>query len=428
MTSFRVCSLLALRALVCAGAGFSSAAASGQTLATLHQFNGADGAATASRLIAGPGGVLYGATPKGGAIDCGTIFSLTPPATAGGTWAFKLLYDFPEGQAACTPIGALQLGAGGQLYGAAAGGASNSGAVFELDPPATEGAPWQFQTLHAFTYQGIGTTPPDGGPVIDANGVLYGTLGTSNGGAVYALTPPATKGGAWTETLIFTGSGTNNSNPAPFGSLLAHAGGLTGIACPGTGQTCNLISLSPPTGNTGAWTSSVLLGLPYNATVNTDLVADSNGNLFGTSPFFGAGNTGDVFELSPPATAGQAWTYKEIFAFAGGFANGGEPTAGVTFDANGALWGVAATAGTDTSIGLLYSLTPPTSSQGTWTYQPAYSFTGGKDGGVLAGGLVLGADGGLYGATNSGGVAGGQLFPTFGYSKFGYGTLFGYTP
>jgi hypothetical protein len=428
MTSVRPWSLMMVRAIFGAAAVLGGASARGQTLATLHKLTGADGAAPAARLIAGPGGVLYGVTPRGGAINCGMIFALTPPAAAGANWAFAQLYDFPDAQAACAPVGPLVRGAGGQLYGAAGGGASNGGVVFELAPPATAGAAWQFQTLHAFTSQGVGTTPPDGGPVIDANGVLYGTLGGSIAGAVYSLTPPAKKGGTWTEALLFSAGGYQSSNPAPFGSLLLHTGGLYGIACPGSGQTCNLVSLSPPAGGTGTWTLSVLLALPYGSTdVNTDLVADSSGDLFGTSPLGGSGNAGDVFELSPPASAGESWTYKELFAFASSFASGGEPTAGVTFDAHGALWGVASTAGTATSVGLVYSLTPPTG-QGSWTYHAAYSFSGGADGGGPAGGLVLGADGGLYGTTQTGGGAQDQLFPTSGYSRFGYGTIFGWTP
>ncbi len=412
---------------------FAAAQASGQTLTSVHKFAGSDGAFTgnrgatpASRMIAGPGGVLYGVTPQGGAINCGTIFALTPPAAAGQKWSFKLLYDFPNMQAGCGPVGPLALGAAGQLYGAAGGGQSHDGVVFELVPPASEDAAWQFQTLHAFTYQGPATTGP-GAPVIGANGVLYGTLGSYFDGAVYSLTPPATEGGSWTEALIFTASGVNSSNPAPFGNLLAYPGGLYGVACPGYGETCNLVSLSPPASGTGTWTLSVLLALPYCATCfYPDLVADSSGDLFGASQTFGAGGAGDVFELSPPAAAGQSWTYRDVFAFPASCANGCYPSAGVTLDAHGALWGV--TTGSIAGVGVVYSLTPPSGGQGSWTYQEAYSFSGGADGGPPGAGLVLGADGGLYGPTESGGGAKDQLFPTFGYSGFGYGTVFGWTP
>ncbi len=432
MTSVRAWSLASVRVIVGAASLFGAVHARGQALTTLHKFAGADGAfsrpyggASDFRMIAGPGGVLYGVTPFGGAINCGTIFALTPPA-AGRGWSFKTLYDFPNRQAGCSPAGPLVLGANGQLYGTAGGGASNGGVVFALDPPASQGASWQFQTLHSFTYQGIGTENPAGGPVIGANGVLYGTLGNYFAGAVYALTPPATEGGNWTEALVFTSNGANNSNAAPFGSLLAGAGALYGIACPGEGQSCNFVSLSPPAGGSGAWTLSVLAGLPYAATaVNTDLVADSSGDVFGTSIDYGANNAGSVFEVSAPASAGQGWTYRDLFDFSGSCAGGCYPPAGVTFDAHGALWGVAGGAGT---IDLLYSLTPPSSGQGSWTYQEAYGFTGGTDGGGLHGGLVLGADGGLYGTTSYGGGAHDQLFPTFGYSFFGYGTVFGWTP
>ena len=78
-----------------------------------------------------------------------------------------------------------------------------------------------------------------------------------------------------------------------------------------------VFELSPPTIADEAWTETVLhsftAGIPYVA--NSDggnpraaLIADSKGNLFGTTEYGGASGVGTVFELSPPANAGGAWT------------------------------------------------------------------------------------------------------------------------
>jgi hypothetical protein len=93
---------------------------------------------------------------------------------------------------------------------------------------------------------------PSAGVVLGENGVLYGTTGyggsaTSgspcvylpganvvNGcGTVYALTPPATPGGAWTETVLqsFTGQNGDGANPGPL--VMSSSGVLYGVATSG---------------------------------------------------------------------------------------------------------------------------------------------------------------------------------------------------
>jgi hypothetical protein len=74
-----------------------------------------------------------------------------------------------------------------------------------------------FATIYNFTGapSGCGTTgqpacdgaTPDARVLTGANGVLYGTTqtgGTANGGTVFELRPPASPGGAWTETVIYS--------------------------------------------------------------------------------------------------------------------------------------------------------------------------------------------------------------------------------
>jgi len=60
----------------------------------LYNFSDTPAAAPNSGVAIGPGGVLYGTTPDGGAFNAGAVCSLTPPATAGGAWTENVLYSF----------------------------------------------------------------------------------------------------------------------------------------------------------------------------------------------------------------------------------------------------------------------------------------------------------------------------------------------
>src|SRR6516162_2042336 len=76
--------------------------------------------------------------------------------------------------------------------------------------------------------------------------------------------------------------------------------------------------------------------------IDSDLVMDSAGNLYGTSVQGGDFGGGTVFALSP---SGSSWVHKVLYSFTGG-ADGGEPYKGVTLDAQGNLYGTAVTGGT----------------------------------------------------------------------------------
>ena len=66
----------------------SATGALAQTLNTLHTFSigTGDGEFPYGGLIFDAQGALYGTTADGGANGLGTVFKLTPPATAGGSW------------------------------------------------------------------------------------------------------------------------------------------------------------------------------------------------------------------------------------------------------------------------------------------------------------------------------------------------------
>lgn len=98
------------------------------------------------------------------------------------------MYAFPYMGDLVSP-GTLALGESGILYGAInLGGSSEAGTVFALEPPSSAGGVWTEVVLHTFS-------GPDGeealGVAIGSGGVLYGTTfrGGINGyGTVFALT------------------------------------------------------------------------------------------------------------------------------------------------------------------------------------------------------------------------------------------------
>lgn len=165
-----------------------SPSGSGWTETTIYSFkDGSDGSAPSGTLVTDSAGNIYGATAGSDANLGGTVFELTP---SGGNWTFTLIYDLPGSGAG--PFGGVARDSAGNLYGATWGdGAYGQGNVFKLTPT---GNGWTFTSLHDFTNGSDGSNAM-GTPIIDSNGVLYGT--TYDGGApvcggcgvVYEITP-----------------------------------------------------------------------------------------------------------------------------------------------------------------------------------------------------------------------------------------------
>ena len=249
--------------------------------------------------------------------------ALTFALPASAEWKEKVLYSFQGGTDGSVPIGSLIRDSAGNIYGATEQGGATTcrsplscGTIFQLVPPAKQGAPWTENVLHVFqgNANNDGATP-GGGLVMDGSGNLYGVtayggtgncvlLGDSVGcGAVYEMSPPQQKGGAWTETILY----------------------------------------SFPTSKRGY--------LP-----NGDLVFDKSGNLYGATVFGGTkgttcdpyygGQCGVVFEISPPKQKGGAWTQKVLHDFPGiasgkQYGDGAEPNGGLVLDSKSTIYGTS---------------------------------------------------------------------------------------
>jgi hypothetical protein len=157
----------------------------------------------------GRDGVLYGTTTYGGqAVGggcCGTVFSLKPPGTSGGTWTEEIIWLFPANDGVVYPSG-LAIGSNGAIYGTDTnGGPRHHGDVYALDPPSSPGGAWRHTELWVagIDRDGLG---PEAGVVLGSGGELYATAyggGTLASGIVFSLTPPAAPGAGWTETILY---------------------------------------------------------------------------------------------------------------------------------------------------------------------------------------------------------------------------------
>jgi len=97
---------------------------------------------------------------------------------------------------------------------------------------------------------------------------------------------------------------------------------------------------------------------------------------------------------------GGPWTETTLYSFLGS-PDAAEPTAGLVMDANGALYGTTSNGGPD-FVGTVFQLTPPTVQGGAWTESVLYSFTSGSDGANPVSNLVFDKSGNLYGTTSAG--------------------------
>jgi len=138
------------------------------------------------------------------------------------------------------------------------------------------------------------------------------------------------------------------------------------------------------------------------------LVADAAGNLYGTT--IGGGTAtcgcGTIFELSPPATVGGAWTEAVLYSFQGGNIDGAGPSGTLIFDQQGNLYGTTV-GGSEGDGGSVFELSPPALG-GSWVETVLWAFNGNdpKGGQNPYGKLVFDADGNLYGTTFYGGLHG----------------------
>jgi uncharacterized repeat protein (TIGR03803 family) len=150
-------------------------------------------------------------------------------------------------------------------------------------------------------------------------------------------------------------------------------------------------AFAPLHGTQGQQTYKVLYsfqGNPDGEGPVAELLPDSAGNLYGTTP--GGGEGGTIFKLSPDGSESILYSFG---------AGGSVPLAGLIADANGNLYGTAFSGGKKcgTGCGVVYKLAPDK------TETVLHLFTGKQDGKFPRGRLVFDGVGNLYGTTSEGG-------------------------
>jgi uncharacterized repeat protein (TIGR03803 family) len=393
--------------------------AAGPIFQVIHTFTGSpDGGNPWAQLASDASGNLYGTAVDGGAFGHGYVYELSPPAS-GGPWTETILYSFQSGTDGSFPSSGLTIDRSGNLFGTTwTGGAQNLGVVFELSPPAQSSAPWTEAVIYTFISSNRQSTGAGGNALLLGRGGLifgstvYGGLGNGN---IFEM--KSQTGGSWLEQTLykFTGGAGGLQVEYQGSPLVADTNGnLYGTTSNGGAFSSGTVfELSPPLTQNGRWTQTVLYSFgayPTDGLAPTGgVVLDSSGNLYGAALAggTGSGSQGVVFKLSAPAIAGQPWTETILHNFVGGSTDGSAPYAGVVLDKSGNIYGVTYTGGPGSCIfnypGCGTVFEVSSSADGTWTEKLLHTFDGTTDGEFPYGGLTIDRMGRLYGTTTSGG-------------------------
>lgn len=306
-------------------------------LTTLVTFNGANGSVPLGGLMADADGNLYGTTSGGGASNRGTVFKLHI-----NTGHLTTLASFgsvvPNSYTGTEPVAGLIADAAGNLYGTApTGGEYRGGTIFKFDPNTSD-----LTALVSFGF-GSGATPR-ASLIADAAGNFYGT--TFNGwknihGTIFKFDPAT---GALSTLVSFDGA--NGSKPLA-GLIADAAGNLYGTTQKGgTNDLGTLFKFDPAI---GVLTTLLSFDGANGSLPTADLIIDAAGNLYGTAQHGGVSDFGTVFKFDPITGA-----LSTLVSFDG--ANGSAPFAGLIADSDGNLYGTTNGGGTN-GRGTVFKLT-----------------------------------------------------------------------
>jgi uncharacterized repeat protein (TIGR03803 family) len=152
------------------------------------------------------------------------------------------------------------------------------------------------------------------------------------------------------------------------------------------------------------------------------VIFDAAGNLYGTTAGGGANQGGTVYELSPSASG---WLETILYSFKQK-SDGGDPLGGLVLDSSGNLYGTAYMGGENKTLncqpngcGAIYKLSPVEG--GGWTESVIHTFSTAAGGFGPVSGLTIDTAGNLYGTT----IYGGQLYSG---DPIGYGLVYELSP
>jgi uncharacterized repeat protein (TIGR03803 family) len=313
---------------------------------------------------------------------------------------FSVMYNFAGSSDGGDPYASLIRDSAGNLYSTVGyGGTYFAGGVFEVAPDGAE------KVLYSFTGGADGAYPISS-LVRDSAGNLYGTTtmgGSAGAGVVFKVDPQGT------ETVLhnFTG-GTDGVDPVG-GLLRDKAGNLYGTTSQGGTANAGVLFKISPRGK-----ESILHTFTGGANdgkypTYTSVLRNTLGTIYGVTEEGGAADAGIVYKLSK----GGKWTV--LYSFMGGTTDGCNVLGTPFMDKQGNIYGTTSSCGAS-KLGTVWKL----NKNGKETV--LHSFAGGaSDGEYPLAGVIMDADGNLYGSTETGGAA--NVGTVYKVSKTGTETL-----
>jgi uncharacterized repeat protein (TIGR03803 family) len=324
------------------------------------------------------------------ALGCGLVLAVVASFGAAHADSAKVLYAFKGGADGAGPIAGVTSDSQGNLYGTTwEGGGSGCGGkgcgtVFKLAPDGTETVLCAFQggSDGADAYAGV---------ISDSLGNLYGTTLEGGGsgcggygcGTVFKIAPD----GAETVLYVFQG-GTDGSYPQA-GLLRDNRGNLYGTTqYDGAHNGGTVFRIAPDGTESVIYAFCSQTNCTDGETPQSALIADKEGNLYGTTVYGGSSEGGTVFQIAPGSTETVLYSFCQVQP---NCKDGWQPLAGVTRDKAGNLYGTTSGGGEDGISGIVFKLAP----DGTETV--LHNFNHYTDGYVPVSGVIIDKAGDLYG-------------------------------
>jgi uncharacterized repeat protein (TIGR03803 family) len=347
-----------------------------------------DGGTPWGGLIQGSDTALYGVTADvtfGFSLDLyGTLFKLNPDGSG-----YRLLFTFPSAAGdGPQPLG-VTAGNGGALYGVTTTSEPNQpGAVFKLNPDGSG-----YSVLRKFSATGGDGQVPIADLIQGSDGVLYGTtaLGDANqAGTVFKLNADGSG-----YTILHDFNLAPDDGQGPYSGLVEGRDGMLygttysdGTDYAGVvfklkkdGTSYNVLHRFTNTLGDGA--------MPY-----AGLIQASDGVFYGTTTGGGSNYVGTVFKIN-----GDGSGYRVLYSFGNGATDGQNPAARLLEASDGILYGTSTGSGgcfSGYGCGTVFKLNKDGSG-----YAILHTFGATLDGAQPNCALVEGADGALYGTTES---------------------------
>ena len=331
------------------------------------------------------------------------IFVLLMTPLAAHAQTFTVLHNFTDGADGGYVYAGVTFDQQARIYGTASRGADgDNGVVYRL---VREGNGWVFSPI--YTFRGHDGAHPYARVVFGQDGLLYGTTnqgGANRYGTVFSLQPSPTACKSalcpWVETVLYSFANGADGGFPEFGDLtFDQAGNIYGTASGGGILTNGVVFKLTRSGS--GWTESVLWEF---GNINNDgctpisgVIFDNAGNLYGTTNGCGSNGLGTVYELSPTQSG---WNETILHSFTQ--SDNGAGAGGLIMDAEGNLYGI-----TSGSPGSAYELTQQ---NGSWSFTLLQSFPG-NDLGFAMVAPTFDSQGNLYGPlTYDGSNEAGEIF------------------